>query len=65
MVRDDAVPAAKTYKSQLYHIYNSDQVKVDLNRRAEPQEPLPTLVTNAYYLLGYGFPVTDTANGNV
>ena len=25
----------------------------DLNRRAQPHEPLPDLVTNAYYLLGY------------
>ncbi len=53
VVRDDAVPAAKTYKSRLYHIYNDPDVKDDLNRRAEPDEPLPDLVLNAYYLLGY------------
>ncbi|MDI6692779.1 MAG: DEAD/DEAH box helicase family protein [Anaerosomatales bacterium] len=53
VIRDDAVPDAKTYKSRLYHIYNDPDVKDDLNRRAEPHEPLPDLVLNAYYLLGY------------
>jgi len=53
VVRDDAVPDAKTYKSKLYHIYNDPDVKDDLNRRAKPEEPLPDLVLNAYYLLGY------------
>ncbi|MDD5222684.1 MAG: DEAD/DEAH box helicase family protein [bacterium] len=53
VVRDDAIPAAKTYKSRLYHIYNDPDVKDDLNRKAEPEEPLPDLVLNAYYLLGY------------
>jgi type III restriction enzyme len=53
VVRDDAVPDAKTFKSRLYHIYNDLEVKDDLNRRAEPEEPLPDLITNAYYLLGY------------
>jgi type III restriction enzyme len=53
VVRDDAVPDAKTYKSRLYHIYNDPDVKDDLNRKAQPEEPLPDLVLNAYYLLGY------------
>ncbi|GIW07180.1 MAG: hypothetical protein KatS3mg060_1985 [Dehalococcoidia bacterium] len=53
VVRDDAVPDAKNYKSRLYHIYNDPEVKDDLNRRASPEEPLPDLVLNAYYLLGY------------
>ncbi|MEZ0396689.1 MAG: BPTD_3080 family restriction endonuclease [Anaerolineales bacterium] len=53
VIRDDAVPDAKTYRSRLYHIYNDPEVKDDLNRRAEPHEPLPDLVLNAYYLLGY------------
>ena len=53
VVRDDAVPDAKTYKSRLYHIYNDPDVKDDLNRKAAPEEPLPDLVVNAYYLLGY------------
>ena len=53
VIRDDAVPDAKTYKSRLYHIYQGDEVKDDLNRRAQSEEPLPDLVTNGYYLLGY------------
>ena len=52
VVREDALPDAKTYKPRLYHIYNDPEVKDDLNRNAEPREPLPDLVTNAYVLLG-------------
>jgi len=58
VVRDDAIPDAKTYKSRLYHIYNDPDVKDDLNRRAKPEEPLPDLVLNAYYLLGYDWQQT-------
>ncbi|KXB96811.1 MAG: type III restriction endonuclease subunit R, partial [Chlorobi bacterium NICIL-2] len=58
VIRDDAIPDAKTYKSRLYHIYNDPEVKDNLNRRAEPEEPLPDLVLNAYYLLGYDWRVT-------
>ena len=58
VVRDDALPDAKTYKSRLYHIYNDDEVRDDLNRKAEPHEPLPDLVTNAYTLLGYDWKET-------
>jgi type III restriction enzyme len=61
VVRDDAIPSAKTYKSRLYHIYNDSEVKSDLNRRAEPNEPLPDLVINAYHLLGYDWRETATA----
>jgi type III restriction enzyme len=50
VVRDDGVPDAKTYRSKLFHIY--PHVSADLNRKAEPHEPLPDLVTNAYLLLG-------------
>ena len=53
VVRDDAKLDPTTYKSRLYHIYNDPEVRDDLNRRAQPHEPLPDLVTNAYYLLGY------------
>ena len=53
VVRDDALLDPKTYKSRLYHIYSDSEVKDDLSRRkAEPHEPLPALVTNAYALLG-------------
>ena len=61
VVRDDAVPDARTYMSRLYHIYNDDEVRDDLNRRAEAHEPLPDLVTNGYYLLGYDW--RETAKG--
>ena len=54
VIRDDALPDTKTYRPRLYHIYNDSEVKDDLNRsRAQPHEPLPDLVMNAYYLLGY------------
>jgi type III restriction enzyme len=36
----------------LYHIYQDETVKDDINRKAEPHEPLPDLIINAYYLLG-------------
>jgi len=48
VVRDDGVPAAATYRSKLYHIYQ--WVRDDLNGKAEAHEPLPDLVVNAYYL---------------
>ena len=51
VVRDDGT-LTKQYKSRLYHIYMDDEVRDDVNRRAEPHESLPDLVQNAYYLLG-------------
>ena len=53
VIRDDALPDAKTYRSRLYHIYRDREVTDDLNRKAAPDEPLPDLVRNAYNLLGY------------
>lgn len=61
VVRDDAVPEAKQYKSRLYHIYSDPEVKDDLSRRAKPDVPLPALVINAYYLLGCDWKQTDLA----
>lgn len=53
VVRDDALPNAQTYRSKLYHLYREPEVQEDLNRRgAEPHEPLPKLVQDAYTLLG-------------
>lgn len=57
VIRDDALPDARTYKPKLYHIYaatdeNGNRIRDDLNRDAEPHEALPQLVLNAYYLLG-------------
>lgn len=51
VIRDDG-KLSKDYKSRFYHIYNDPEVKEDLNRKAEEYEPLPDLVSNAYYLLG-------------
>lgn len=53
VVRDDALPDTKTYKSRLYHIYNDPEVKEDIGRKVEPHVPLPDLLINAYYLLGH------------
>src|SRR5208283_3157001 len=49
--RDDANPD-KELRSKLYHIYSQPEVHSDLNRVAKPEEPLPKLVENAYWLLG-------------
>ena len=51
VIRDDG-KLTSDYKSRLYHIYSDPEVKDDLNRKAEEQEPLPDLVLNGYYLLG-------------
>src|SRR5438132_6566892 len=51
VVRDDG-KLTRDYKSRFYHLYNDDEVKDDLNRKAQEQEPLPDLVLNGYYLLG-------------
>lgn len=50
VVRDDGA-YDKHYKSRLYHIYSDPDVKADLNHKAEPQVPLPSLVVNGYDLL--------------
>lgn len=53
VIRDSALPNAQTYRSKLYHIYREPEVAQDLNRRgAQPHEPLPQLVQEAYTLLG-------------
>ena len=50
-MRDDS-KRTKELKSRLYHIYTDDEVKDDINRKADETEPLPDLLINAYYLLG-------------
>lgn len=42
----------KEYKSRFYHLYRDADVTDDINRRAQPHEPLPDIVTSAYTLLG-------------
>jgi len=51
VVRDDGKLDSK-YRSRFYHIYTDLDVKTDLNRKAEPEVPLPGLVANGYYFLG-------------
>ncbi|NLI12963.1 BPTD_3080 family restriction endonuclease [Pelotomaculum propionicicum] len=51
VVRDGG-QLTKDYKSRFYHIYMDEEVKDDINRKAMPYEPLPDLLTNAYYFLG-------------
>jgi type III restriction enzyme len=51
VVRDDG-KMTKEYKSRFYHIYSDEEVKDDISRKAEEQEPLPDLILNGYYLLG-------------
>jgi type III restriction enzyme len=51
VIRDDG-KLRPDYRSRLYHLYADPDVKDDLNRRAEPSEPLPDLVNTAYHLLG-------------
>jgi len=58
-VRDDS-QRTKELKSRLYHIYADDEVKDDINRKADETEPLPDLLINAYYLLGKDWQVTKS-----
>lgn len=52
VIRDDGQLGAD-YKSQFYHLYNDPTVKSSLNKKKAPEsEALPTLVENAYALLG-------------
>lgn len=59
VIRDDAWMRGD-YRSRLYHIYMDPEVKEDINRKAEEHEPLPDLITDAYYLLGKDW--LETAN---
>ncbi|WP_407400396.1 BPTD_3080 family restriction endonuclease [Anaerovibrio sp.] len=52
VVRDDGTLNTKNMKSKLYHIYRDEEVYDDITRDADKTEPLPTLLRNAYYLLG-------------
>ena len=49
VVRDDGlqIKVDKQYRSKLYHIYSDPTVKDDINRDAEPTEPLPDLLNQA------------------
>lgn len=51
VIRDDG-KVDDQLRSRLYHIYMDDEVKDDINRKAEETDPLPQLLINGYYLLG-------------
>jgi len=51
VIRDDG-KVDDQLRSRLYHIYMDEEVKDDINRKAEETEPLPQLLINGYYLLG-------------
>jgi len=51
VIRDDG-RLTRQMKSRFYHIYDDPEVKTDISRKTKPNEPLPDLVTNAYYYLG-------------
>lgn len=63
VIRDDGIPTIQgnEYRSKLYHIYADETVKDDINRDAEPTEPLPDLLIQAYYLLGKDWQATYEA----
>lgn len=53
VVRDGTVPDTRTLRPKLYHLYREAEIREDLNRRgAQPHEPLPQLLQQAYTLLG-------------
>ena len=55
VVRDDALPDAKTLQPRLYHIYRDASVSEDLNRaKAEPHEVLPQACAGRLYPAGGG-----------
>ena len=47
-VGDDASADAKRLKPKFYHIYENEEVKPDLNRKAKETESLPDVVKMAY-----------------
>ena len=60
VVRDGVVPDVQTLKPRLYHLYRDAAVGDDVKRKAEPNEPLPELLQQAYTLLAADW--RETAN---
>ncbi|MEO8460731.1 MAG: DEAD/DEAH box helicase family protein [Dokdonella sp.] len=62
VVRDGALPNAKTLRPKLYHLYREKEVSDDLNRKgARPEDNLPELVQHAFTLLGADWKVAREA----
>lgn len=60
-MRDGIIPDVHTLKPRLYHLYRDDGVGDDLKRKAEPHEPLPELLQQAYTLLAADWRATAAA----
>ena len=54
-VGDDASVDAKRLKPKLYHIYENEEVKSDLNRKAKETESFPDIVKMAYTHLSHSW----------
>ena len=52
-IGDDASVNVKTKKARLHHIYDNDEVRLDLNREAKENESLPDIVKIAYTHLAH------------
>ena len=52
-IGDDASVDVKSKKARLYHIYDSDEVRPELNREAKENESLPDIVKIAYTHLSH------------
>ncbi len=52
-IGDDASIDVKNKKTRLYHIYDSDEVRPDLNRKTKENESLPDIVKIAYTHLSH------------
>ena len=52
-VGDDASAEVKNKKARLYHVYDSDEVRPNLNRAANENESLPDIVKIAYTHLSH------------
>ena len=59
VVRDDGPVDPKNLESKLRHIYDNENVKQNLKRKAKPEEILPELVRNAYLLLAHDYEKTE------
>lgn len=59
VIRDNS-RAKDDFKSSLYHIYNDDKVKADVNRSVDASVDLPELLENAYFLLGQDWKETKS-----
>jgi type III restriction enzyme len=60
VIRDDG-RLTPELRSRFYHLYVDETVREDVNRKAEPEAPLPDLLLHAYNHLGYDWRETAKA----